>query len=342
VATADFHRVGGLLAAAFQAADVPVPSELAALRQRALARHLRTLRALAKAGAALDGAGIGWAIVKGPVLATRWYGDPAGREYYDLDLLVAPGAFAAAIHALEDAGIGHANRNWSGFRALGMGEVPLVDEDVTIDLHWHLVTFARDRRVLRLPTDELLSRRVPVQLGSVDASTLADDDSLAHVSLHAGLAGARLLVHLCDVRAIATQLDWKAAVARLRDLGLDGVTAAVFERTGRVLGRPGPDELALLGEGGWTRANAMVDRIWARYVPQARNPLPAFLIAATRPTMAATAREVVANTVTSLRRRVGLATSTSPGGPLDLDLDRGGPAERDRFVREVEAGVYGG
>jgi hypothetical protein len=341
VAMADFHRVSGLLAAAFQAADLSVPDELAAHRRRALTRHLRMLRTLAKAGAALDAAGIGWVIVKGPVLATRWYRDPGGRDYYDLDLLVAPDAFTAAIDALAGAGFGHANRNWSGFRSLGMGEVPLVAEDVTIDLHWHLVTFARDREVLRLPTAELLARRVPLQLASVGAATLADDDSLAHVSLHAGLAGARLLVHLCDVRAVATQVDWAAAVARLRDLGLDRVTAPVFQRTSRVLGRPNEDALTALGGGGWTRVSSLVDRGWATLAPRARNPLPAFAIAAARPTLPATLREVGANAATSLRRRVGLATVTSPGGQLDQDLDRGGPAERDRFLRDVEAGAYG-
>ena len=125
------------------------------------------------------------------------------------------------------------------------------------------------------------------------------------------------------------------------ELGVDRIAGVVLERARSVFGAVGDGELADLDAGGWARLNTGVDAIWARLGSVTRNPLPAFLIASTRPTMPATAEKLGSNTMTSLRRRVGMSTMTSPGGPLDLDCDAGGAVERERFLREVEAGAYG-
>ena len=76
VALADTHRVTGQLAEAFRSAQLTVPQQLVAAGHAALLEHLRTLRTLSKVAGALDGTGIAWLVVKGPVLAVRWYGDP--------------------------------------------------------------------------------------------------------------------------------------------------------------------------------------------------------------------------------------------------------------------------
>ena len=57
--------------------------------------------------------------------------------------------------------------------------------------------------------------------------------------------------------------------------------------------------------------------------------------------MRGTVRELADRCVVGLRRRTGRPTMTSPGGPLDWDLDAGGTRERERFLRDVEAGVFG-
>jgi hypothetical protein len=43
----------------------------------------------------------------------------------------------------------------------------------------------------------------------------------------------------------------------------------------------------------------------------------------------------------ALGRHAGVRTFTSPGGPLDVDVDAGGRAERDRFLAEIERGAFG-
>src|SRR4051794_12287440 len=70
-----------------QVDDPEILGPLEAGYRRQVARHLQTLADLRIAGAALDDAGIRWALIKGPALAALWP-RPDMREYRDLDLLV--------------------------------------------------------------------------------------------------------------------------------------------------------------------------------------------------------------------------------------------------------------
>jgi hypothetical protein len=334
------HRVAGQIGPAYEAAGRPVPDMVVDFRRRATLAHLQKLQALRRATEALERAGLAVVAVKGPVLASCWYGDPAARDYHDLDLLVDPSGFGAAIDAVSSVGFGARNRNWSGYRALGMGEVPMDDGTVAIDLHWHLVTFASDRAVFGFRTAELLERRVPIQLGSVSAHRLADDDTVAHTVLHAGLAGARLLLHQRDVQIVAANVDGRAAAHRMEQLGIARLGSATMARVEHTLGGldGAPDAL---GAPLWRRMNSAVDYVWAHVAPKATNFFPSALLSSGRPTTPATARALVVQLARAAGRRLGMRTFTSPGGPLDVNVDAGGRAERDRFLAEVERGAFG-
>ena len=340
VALARRHRVAGQLGPAFDAAGLPVPDGVVDVRRRTMIGHLQKLQTLRRATAALDRAGVTAVVVKGPVLASAWYGDPAARAYHDLDLLVAPAAFGAAIDTLHEAGFTERNRNWSGYRALGMGEVPMQDGTVELDLHWHLVTFASDRSSFGFRTDDLLERRMPVELGPVAADRLADDDTVAHTVLHAGLAGARLLIHHRDVQVVTARVERGAAARRMKELGVGRLGRATLARVGRTLG--GDEALPrALGAPLWRAVNAAVDDVWGLAAAGAANPFPSALLSSGRPTATATTRAFGLQLARAAGRRLGVRTFTSRGGPLDVDVDAGGRAERDRFVAEVERGVYG-
>jgi hypothetical protein len=334
------HRVAGQLVPAFEAAGLPIPEAVVEVRRLATLSHLQKLRALRRATDALGRAGLDVVVVKGPVLATGWYGDPAARTYHDLDLLVEPTGFSASIEALGEAGFAERNRNWSGYRSLGMGEVPMEDETVAIDLHWHVVTFAADRPSFPFRTAELLERRAPIQLGSVDAHRLSDEDTVAHTVLHAGLAGARLLIHHRDVQVVAAAVDGRAAARRIEELGVARLASATLDRVERALG-PLDGVVDAVGSPVWRRVNGAVDRVWGAVVPRARNPFPSALLSSGRPTATATMRAVGVQVRRALGRHTGIRTFTSPGGPLDVDVDAGGRAERDRFLTDVERGVFG-
>ncbi len=340
VALAADHRVVGQLVPAFEALALPVPDAVRTARQAATVRHLQTLHGLQRAIDALDRAGLPALVVKGPVLAAGWYHDPASRQYHDLDLLVAPAGFSAAIDALVGAGFAEQNRNWAGYRSLGMGEVPLHDGTVAIDLHWHLVTFAVDRTCFTFHTDALLRERVPIELGSVATHRLADADTLAHTVMHAGLAGARLLIHQRDVHVVAAAVDGAAAARRMDDLGMTRLASATLDRVARTLG-PLPVALDAVRAPGWERLNTALDGAWKVALPHARNPFPSAVLSAGRSTAAATALALGRQLGRAGGRHLGMHTFTSPGGPLDTDLDAGGAGERARFLADVESGRFG-
>src|SRR5262245_62962105 len=86
VALALHHRVAGQLGPAFEASGLPVPDGVVDVRRRTMVGHLQKLQALRRATSALQQVGITALVVKGPVLASAWYGDPAARAYHDLDL----------------------------------------------------------------------------------------------------------------------------------------------------------------------------------------------------------------------------------------------------------------
>ena len=69
-----------------------------------LAKRLATDAATAELARAFRERDTRWLLLKGPVVASRLYGDGTFRDYGDIDVLVAPSAHAAAAAVLEDLG----------------------------------------------------------------------------------------------------------------------------------------------------------------------------------------------------------------------------------------------
>lgn len=103
-------RTSVLLAHRAATADppIPLPRSFRSLRAGTAARWVLIERSLRHLGAALDGAGVPWAPIKGADVATRSdpgiYPDPAVRSMTDVDLLVHENDYRTARRALEDAG----------------------------------------------------------------------------------------------------------------------------------------------------------------------------------------------------------------------------------------------
>ena len=138
-------------------------------------------------------------------------------------------------------------------------------------------------------------------------------------------------------------MDWSSATRRLVELRVDRAAAAVLARAERVLGPAGAGSAALaptLGHRGWRGLNGAADAVWAA-LPGVPNPFPSALVIASRPTALATAGEVVVRSGGAIGSRLGRPSVTRSGGPLDPDVDGGGPAERARYFGDVERGVFG-
>lgn len=266
-AAARFHGVAGCVHRSLLPREGrPGAVELAAAYHEGVDRHLRTLGDLAVLGRALDGAGVDWLVVKGPVLAEVVYPRADLRSYNDLDVLVRGRDVGAALAAVEAAGGELLDRNWPLLRRLGVAEMLVrLRHGTLLDLHWHLLGDPAVRRRFDVPLAELRDRARPVRLGTVGARTLDPVDTLLHLGLHATLSGADRLVWLKDVeRAVAASPPaWDEVVARARRWGVGPPVAVALARSAAVLGAEVPDgvpEAAAAGRS-WLVLAALADRV---------------------------------------------------------------------------------
>lgn len=352
------HRVTGYLHEALQgvAGTVPatgaaagVPAALEAARARDLARHLRVLADLDGLAEVLDAAGVPWLVFKGPVLAETVHPRPDLRTYHDLDVLVAPAAFPDAVAALERAGFGVADRNWHALRDDRRGQVhPVLRLGTVADLHWDLLITAGLRSQLRVDVAPLFDRAGPVTLGGRSVLTFGPVDTLAHLCLHAGLAGGHRLLWLKDIARAAAVLtpDWDEVVERATAWRGRLLVAAVLARARAVVDAPVPAWVTLALAGGGARgAVRALDAVWpperavGHYAPGAvgtrllRDDLASSLRA-----LAAKLREVGPfgpQVRRALRRsRVGAFA----GGPLDPLRPSGSARTRQDYLKAIRDG----
>lgn len=242
VAVADAHRVAPAVARAL-AGGPDAPDGLAAAlrpwRTDQIVRHLSTLADLGPLATAFDGAGIRWAVVKGPVAAAVLWPAPDMRDYLDLDVIVEPARFADAIDVLHALGAEQLDRNWSLVRRQHRAELSFVlPHGTLLDLHWHPVNDARLRRRLRWPVGPMLERRRTVSVGSLTLPTLDPVDTALHMAYHATHSGAYRLLWLKDVElAVAAVDDPVELVSRAEAARLDVLVRVVLDRVALVLGQ---------------------------------------------------------------------------------------------------------
>ncbi|HEV2755715.1 MAG TPA: nucleotidyltransferase family protein [Actinomycetota bacterium] len=222
-AAATAHGVQGWVARALRGVPgVPssfqVPLQGAALR--IAANHQRLLGEAATASGLLHAGGTPAVVLKGPALVERYYRDPTLRSYGDVDLLVRPRDFAAALDTLQCEGYLLEDRNWEFLVEDLRGQVHLMSPaGAMIELHWHLVNGSRQRRTLAMGPEEIWDATEETRLGDAPAAVLRREDELAHLLLHAAMHGCDRLVWVLDIRAVIgvapDELDWDRVVRRL-------------------------------------------------------------------------------------------------------------------------------
>lgn len=225
---------------------------------------------LLQIGAALDAAGITWAVLKGFATAHLDYPDPSMRQSADVDLLVAPAELAHALEVLGGLG-------WSQAYALPRDHLEFThavtlrnERHVEVDLHQRIGHRALGRLV---PTDELLAARRPFEIAGRRLHALSDADRVIHAGLHEATSRN-------DYHHLSSTADVLVLTQRHRALAGDVVErcdrwriAAVFERgirdawaTARL---PLPDEWTVaLGRSRRSRSR-LVDHA---YLGDARRP----------------------------------------------------------------------
>jgi len=147
---------------------------------------------------------------KGAVLSAQLYGEPARRDFSDIDLLVKPEDWRRARELLEK----------SGFKGPGQvgserAHVFPMQRRVTVELHRSLMD---DWFFFNLSADKLLERLVPVRVENQTVWTLSAEDNAVFLCAHGGKHRWSRLGWVCDIAALLTRspLDWDVVLQRAR------------------------------------------------------------------------------------------------------------------------------
>jgi hypothetical protein len=146
---------------------------------------------------------------KGPALAQRLYGDFAGREYCDLDVVLRPADVPQAIVALRKLGYSGLGLDPWQLRSYlrNSCEYPMSDDRVHVELHWQ---FAPRQFGARFDIERLFARSLILRLGDREVPALSPEDEFLMLVVHGTKHAWARLSWLADLSALLrfTPLDW--------------------------------------------------------------------------------------------------------------------------------------
>lgn len=200
------HRVAALTIDALDAAGVQPPEPLKAVGRKATRVSLAATAEAIRLSALLNQAGIAVAVLKGPVVSQRYFGQPTLRDYHDLDLLIDPAQLRAALALLNAEGYRQLNGPPHDARPAltaywqeGHKDVALVHDmrRVMIELHYRL--WNNPYAMAPLSIDDA---RANVVIGAASLRCFDDRLSFAYLAAHGAAHRFIRLKWLVDIRAI--------------------------------------------------------------------------------------------------------------------------------------------
>jgi hypothetical protein len=224
----DQHGVQGILASRFEEAGfvgVPVQAR-EKLQSRMRAQHLFTLSLTAELFRILQDfsrANLQTVVVKGPVVSLLAHGDPAMRNFSDLDLLVQHRDIQGATHCMLALGFEPDVPDV----AIGAGKIPgefvfrRPGTRCIVELHTER-TFRHCPRPMRL--QELLDRKRTLLLDGREVPALSLEDELVLDCIHGAKDFWERLMWISDVAALVArhaELDWIKARTAAADVGAE-------------------------------------------------------------------------------------------------------------------------
>lgn len=184
-----------------------------------LYHHLRGLIS------ALQAAGIPVILLKGGYLGGALYEEIALRQMVDVDLLVPPTALEATSAVLMALGYQPAQpiETVAPYLAHQHHLPPFVKANgISVEIHW---TITRPNQSYAIDMADFWARAQPATVAGMTVSTLAPEDLLLHICLHATYHHylEQDLRFLCDIdvicRHFAATFDWAQVVARAQQWG---------------------------------------------------------------------------------------------------------------------------
>jgi hypothetical protein len=225
---AEEHSVVGVMAVRLREADyAEVPdSAREALQSRIRAQHLFALSMAADLFHILQefsAAGIETLLVKGPLISLLAYGDPAIRNYVDLDLLVRHKDILAATQRMEKLGF--------------ESDVPLSTLRADKIPGEYLFKWPGTRRIIELHTErtfryyplpmrveDLFARQRRVALDGREVPGLSLEDEFVLNCIHGAKHFWERLMWVADIAAVVArhaEMDWPKAQQAARDVGAE-------------------------------------------------------------------------------------------------------------------------
>jgi hypothetical protein len=247
---AEEHGVVAHLAAALNSAGNPGVSPFLAdaLRDRHRSLSLFTLSLTAELFRLLGlfrEAGIETAVVKGPVLALRAYGDPAARQYVDLDMLVQHRDIKRAAELVMQAGYD----SRVPIDALHAEKIPgeylfrRPGTKIIFELHTER-TFRYFPRPL--PIAEFFARATSLKLDGHRVPALSVEDEFVLISIHGAKHFWERLMWVSDIAAMVhnhAEIDWMRVKECAEQVGAVRMVRVALLLAERLLRVPVPEPI---------------------------------------------------------------------------------------------------
>lgn len=220
--------------------------------------------------------GIEAVVIKGPVLSARCYGDPALRQYGDLDLIVRGKDILRATELMLSQGY-EGRIPVAAIRAKRIpGEYVFRQPRTNLLVEFHTEhTFRYHPRPI--PIEALFRRQTPVEIEGRPVPALSTEDELVLICIHGAKHFWERLIYVADVAALISrqQLDWSSALAAADEVGARRMLCAGLHLAATVLDAQFPDAIAME-----IRSDSVVNRIVRRisqWLPAAGSAPPPIL-----------------------------------------------------------------
>ncbi len=212
------------------------------------ARNLFLAGELLKILQFLQNNGISAVAFKGPLLAAMAYGNPALRQFYDLDVLVKEKDFPAAKHLFLAQGY----QPWRALTAIeetrhfrsnhAFTLVRSVD-GLRLDLHWRIT---QERYAFALDVESLWNRLTRTSFCGRDVLSLSPEDSLLVLCIHGSKHCWERLAWICDVAELIRAnagLNWKEIMSRAEALKIEKAVILGLKLATEVVGARVPEDV---------------------------------------------------------------------------------------------------
>jgi hypothetical protein len=247
VGLAHIDRLDGLLVRSIEVGELEIDEQGAADARHAWHESLVasvTIEALAvRVTDRLRAAGLRFAITKGPAVAHLDYPDPALRPFGDVDVVIHPADWRAALGVFEAGGL---HREVPELRPgfddrFGKGATYCDPAGWEVDVHRR---FSIGRFGVGAEMAELFDRLDHIELAGREVPVLGREDRLLHACFHASLGGFRGLRAFRDVAqlVVVSGADWERTVETARRWRAEAVVVAAlldtWERLELEVGHP--------------------------------------------------------------------------------------------------------